>query len=114
MIAITLVAGVAIAGYAFGLFTTLSSGANVQAVGTATCSGGHCTLKLQNTGGTSATFSSVNIGGLSGTSFNATGVDAGKSVKLGFNYAGTFTASSVTGQVALSTGSTVPFVATVS
>jgi flagellin-like protein len=37
LIAITLVAGVAIAGFAFGLFGTLGSSANISVVGTSTC-----------------------------------------------------------------------------
>ena len=105
----------AIAGYAFGLFTTLSNGANVQAVGAATCGAGTCKLTLQNTGGSPATLSSISLGGKATTlNANSTTVGAGLTLRATFTYTATFTASSVTGQVVLSTGSTVPFVATVS
>jgi flagellin-like protein len=64
LIAITLVAGVAIAGFAFGLFNSLGSTANVSVGATPTCSLGAstCTLVVSNSGKAAGSITACNIG----------------------------------------------------
>ena len=71
LIAITLVAGVAIAGFAFGLFGTLSATANVT-VTTLTCTHGtaaasKCVVNLENTGNAPASAASCSLSGTAST-----------------------------------------------
>jgi flagellin-like protein len=70
LIAITLIAAIAIAGFVFGLFGSFTSGARVS--GTATCppgsTTGTCVVTLSNTGtaGTTVTAATIAYGGASG------------------------------------------------
>ncbi|MDG6919875.1 MAG: type IV pilin [Nitrososphaerota archaeon] len=62
LIAITLIAAIAIAGFVFGLFGSFTSTARVS--GTATCASGtalSCTLTLSNTGTAATTITGVTI-----------------------------------------------------
>jgi len=81
LIAITLIAAIAIAGFVFGLFGTFTSGQNLQLVGTAcahtaggakvfgtaTAHADSCVLALTNTGGASASITGCSIYGASQT-----------------------------------------------
>jgi len=81
LIAITLIAAIAIAGFVFGLFGTFTSGQNLQLVGsacahtlggakvfgTATAHADSCVLALTNTGGASASITGCSIYGTSQT-----------------------------------------------
>jgi flagellin-like protein len=111
LIAITLVAGVAIAGFAFGLFGTLSATANVT-VTTLTCTHGTavlsaCTVQLQNTGNAPASAVACSLSGLgtsvltgaplainAGSSVGATCTQAPAATVPGQPVQGTFTLSS--------------------
>jgi len=86
LIAITLVAGVAIAGFAFGLFGTLSATANVT-VTTLTCThnavaaDSTCTVQLENTGNAPASAVACALSGLNDAAFvNPTAIPAGTTV----------------------------------
>src|ERR1700719_4065226 len=68
LIAITLIAAIAIAGFAFGLFGTFTSSANPE-VSVVNCDSGTnlCTLSLTNTGGASASITGCSIYGTADT-----------------------------------------------
>jgi flagellin-like protein len=124
LIAITLIAAIAIAGFVFGLFGTFTATARVQAsVTTCVITGGHevCTIVLTNSGNanTAATTScSLTYGGathtgtfsntnsiVSGTPITGTCTDTG---------AGAAAGSQVTGAVILNNGGNALFSATAS
>jgi len=67
LIAITLIAAIAVAGFVFGLFGTFTSSATVQA-GAVACvqSTGICTLLLQNSGTSSASIQACSFSGAGG------------------------------------------------
>jgi archaeal type IV pilus assembly protein PilA len=72
LIAITLIAAIAIAGFVFGLFGTFTGGQNLQLVNTS-CTGGaagtaFCQLQLANTGGASASVTGCSLYGAAVTS----------------------------------------------
>lgn len=118
LIAITLIAAIAIAGFVFGLFGSFTSSAQVSAVAV-TCSDatGNCTVNLQNTGsanatptactiqisgtstpGTSNTFAPVTAG--AGAITEVCGLGAAQTQSIGSTAQGAFT---------LSNGATVTF-----
>jgi flagellin-like protein len=116
LIAITLVAGVAIAGFAFGLFGSLSSTANVT-VTSVTCSHTNdlCTLSLSNTGSAPATITGCSIYGVSASAVLGTVIGAGLAGISSFcqTNGGTYTAgTALNGQVTLSSGIQVGFAGT--
>jgi len=76
LIAITLIAAIAIAGFVFGLFGTFTSSANLQ-LSVVTCvhgaggnaaGDGYCLLDVTNTGGSSGSVTGCSIYGTSSTS----------------------------------------------
>ena len=80
LIAITLIAAIAIAGFVFGLFGTFTSGQNLQLVngacthttasvllGQTTTHADSCVLELTNTGGATASITSCTVYGATGT-----------------------------------------------
>ena len=121
LIAITLIAAIAIAGFVFGLFGSFTSSAQISAVAV-TCSDstGLCKVNLQNTGSANATptacsvqlsgistlgttangndFKAVTAGG--GAIANTCGVGAGLTQAIGSTAQGSFT---------MSNGASVPF-----
>jgi flagellin-like protein len=122
LIAITLVAGVAIAGFAFGLFGTLGTTANIS-VQSAACYSARNTgdVIVANSGGATATITGANpagitvvavkIGGTNSTSapFNVPANTATADVHI----KGTFAAGqSITGSLVVNGGVAVPFTAT--
>lgn len=112
LIAITLVAAVAIAGFVFGLFGTLSGGANIQVTGTVCSLGvGSCILTMTNTGSAPATANTCAIYGTAGTP-PGTAVVAGSSgtAVSCVVVTTTFTVGeAVSGTVTMSNGITIPF-----
>jgi len=116
LIAITLIAAVATASFVFGLFGTLSSGADVQLTVTS-CKGltGSCLLALSNTGGSPATADSCAIygspGGVTGTLLVAAGT-SGVAVTCTITAlpSGGFSlGTAMTGAIKMSNGITIPF-----
>jgi len=73
LIAITLIAAIAIAGFVFGLFGTFTSGANLQ-LSIVTCNhtgggagtAGYCQLSITNTGGASGSITACSLYGAAG------------------------------------------------
>ena len=125
LIAITLIAAVAVAGFVFGLFGSFTSTAQVSA-GVVSCTAASpavCTLILSNTGTAAATVSAtctINVNGVTQTgTASATGggnlkVNAGTSgdtVKcaLGATVVGGTSGSQVVGTLTLSNGGSVQF-----
>jgi len=135
LIAITLIAAIAIAGFVFGLFGTFTSSANLQLSvvscvhGTAgnVAGSGYCELAVTNTGGSSGSITGCSIYGNTGVSGAYVGnppVTAGTvAVKAGTTSAApvdvecsgtaagaTITAgSAVTGQLVVASGSPLAF-----
>jgi flagellin-like protein len=120
LIAITLVAGVAIAGFAFGLFGTLGTTANLQ-VKLATCAGasggGTILLNMTNTGGAAGTISGVTPT----NTFKQTGLPvtipantANKQVSITAQTGFATSGQTVTGSLQVTGGSPVPFSVTCS
>jgi len=76
LIAITLIAAIAIAGFVFGLFGTFTSGATLQlsvvscvhGPGGNAAGSGYCLLNITNTGGASGSVTGCSIYGTAGTS----------------------------------------------
>jgi len=75
LIAITLIAAIAIAGFVFGLFGTFTSGPHLQ-LSTQSCThgvagnlatSGYCTLQIANTGGASGAITGCILYGTAGT-----------------------------------------------
>ena len=121
LIAITLVAGVAIAGFAFGLFGTLSTTENIKVL-SAVCSTTHAYVDVANSGGASGSVT----GATPSTSFTAitaatTGYAAGI-VTVAANTAtdnitltGAFApGQTITGSLVITGEAAVPFTATCS
>jgi flagellin-like protein len=126
LIAITLIAAIAIAGFVFGLFGSFTSSANVSATALAcyTNPGNHtayCELNVQNTGTSNAavTAASIKIAGITTAvaTFNpavpATITAGGASVHLWVHMAaavqGGVAGSQVSGSLTMSNGASVPF-----
>jgi len=135
LIAITLIAAIAIAGFVFGLFGTFTSGQNLQLVGTSCYSSTHtgattenvCVLSLTNTGGASASITACSIYGNSGVSYGEanntplnTGAQATKVIAAGttsaspayvdcFYAAGLTAGAAVTGSLTVASGSPLAF-----
>jgi len=135
LIAITLIAAIAIAGFVFGLFGTFTSGQNLQLVGTSCYSSTHtgattenvCVLSLTNTGGASASITACSTYGYPGVSYGEanstplnTGAQATKVVPAGTTsaapvyvdcyYATGLTAgAAVTGSLTVASGSPLAF-----
>jgi flagellin-like protein len=124
LIAITLIAAIAIAGFVFGLFGSFTSSAQVSAQ-TLVCSnpGGanvtdYCTVRLTNTGtsNTSVTGCSLRIAGVSqtgtrsvqGTSYTVTASSNGI-FGCRFGAAAQTVGSQAVGSFSMSNGATVPF-----
>jgi FlaG/FlaF family flagellin (archaellin) len=122
LIAITLIAAIAVAGFVFGLFGTFTSSATVQGSVT-TCTGttnAVCTVVLSNTGSATAavTGCELSLGGA-----NAVGAYATVSGSINAGKSGTFTCmvtgtgentvgSTAIGSFTLSNGATVSFAGT--
>jgi len=121
LIAITLIAAIAIAGFVFGLFGSFTSSARVSAAVT-TCtraSPATCNLSVQNTGtsNVAATACFININGVSttgtvgGTSAYTAGAGAVSTTCSIAATTGGAAGSSVVGSLQLTNGATVPFTA---
>jgi len=122
LIAITLVASIAIAGFVFGLFGTFTSTALVSA-GTVSCSGTPevCTVPLQNTGSGNTAITGVcnlafNGGWYVGAAVLASGnLHAGNSATVSCTAPGSLHAAAgvpITGSIALGNGAYVLFAGT--
>ena len=127
LIAITLIAAIAIAGFVFGLFGSFTSSAQVSLhVSSCTNNGGApgaqkeiCTLSATNSGTSNAAFTacSIQVAGVAqaGTVSGTTGVNAGTTVNgvICTTTAATLTeptvGSQAVGSVAASNGASVPF-----
>jgi len=72
LIAITLIAAIAVAGFVFGLFGTFTSSATLQVTGVVCHSGAaaaaYCVLTISNTGGSSGSITACSIYGQAGIS----------------------------------------------
>ena len=120
LIAITLIAAIAIAGFVFGLFGSFTSSAQVSAV-VVTCNHSHpvvCHVSLQNTGSSNATPTacSINIAGAAAASTTSTtAVTAGAGTiaeTCTLNSAttdGGTVGSQALGSFTMSNGASVPF-----
>jgi len=121
LIAITLIAAIAIAGFVFGLFGSFTSSAQVSGQVT-TCVGTTdvCTIVLRNTGtsNVAVTGCSVHIAGISATSTFAQTVGTLNTVPASGSSTFTCTANTVTAQTvgseavgsfSMSNGASVPF-----
>ncbi len=117
LIAITLIAAIAIAGFVFGLFGTFTSTAQVSAtaVNCSATSGG-CSLILSNRGNQAVTANSCSFsgsGGGAGTGFSAATVSAGATASVTCTTPGPHTAGTqVAGSIGLSNGGAALFAAT--
>jgi len=120
LIAITLIAAIAIAGFVFGLFGSFTSSAQISAQVTACTKAGngtvYCTVILRNTGTSSAgvTGCNVRINGVAtiGTLNPATATVTASSTKTVSCQAGTTAqtvGSQATGSFSMSNGASVPF-----
>ncbi len=128
LIAITLIAAIAIAGFVFGLFGTFTSSARVSASVTSCTGGGtlviSCNLVLSNTGTSNATPTacSATAGGETHTGTMTTTQVVAGTQQAETCSAITFVAplttisvgSQITGSVSLNNGAAVPFTGTVS
>jgi len=123
LIAITLIAAIAIAGFVFGLFGSFTSSAQVSAVSVVchTTSIANCVVSLQNTGSSNATPTacSIQIAGVSTTgtanTFHAVTAGAGAiSQTCSFTAAttGGNVGSTAQGSFIMSNGASVPFTGT--
>lgn len=124
LIAITLVAGVAIAGFAFGLFGTLGTTANIKEL-SATCVSGasaHVDIFVTNSGGAAGTITGVSPQALQGNasalSHSVLANTASYDIRLdgaGIKTGGANPLSpgqTITGSLILNGGSPVPFTTT--
>jgi flagellin-like protein len=131
LIAITLIAAIAIAGFVFGLFGTFTSGQNLQLVGSAcsatkgnavvfgtkTANNNGCVLALTNTGGAAASVTACTIYGATGSAVGApVTVAAGTTsaapviVECDTTGAATLTpGAAVSGQLVVASGSPMAF-----
>ena len=124
LIAITLIAAIAIAGFVFGLFGSFTSSAQVRAQVTSCSVGGkNCVITMANSGTSNTVVNSCSVmnagasegGALSAGAPSATyQVAAGGSETLTCTVAavGSAVGSQAVGSLALSNGATVPFTAT--
>jgi archaeal type IV pilus assembly protein PilA len=118
LIAITLIAAIAIAGFVFGLFGSFTHTATITATVTSCYATGlNCSITLSNTGTASANViaGSISYGGVTYTLSGITGtVTAGSTLPVSFTTGGA--AASVgeafTGSISLSNGGSVPFTGT--
>jgi len=122
LVAITLVAATAIAGFIFGLMGTFTSTAQVAA-GPSSCSGTPevCTISLQNTGSANVGITGVCNVRFGGNNFLSTAailsgnLNAGNTASIGCTTPGSAHATSgtqIVGSVSLGNGAYVQFVAT--
>lgn len=119
LIAITLVAGVAIAGFAFGLFGTLGTTANIKELA-AVCSHQAATnstvgVKVTNTGGATGTLNGISPSNLNSNTTISYNIPANTaSIWLWFDPAVATISSgqTITGNLLISGGNPVPFSAT--
>ena len=111
LIAITLVAGVAIAGFAFGLFNNLQNTANLQ-VTSSVCDTAGCTLTLSNSGAGIGTLTGASSGfSLTGAPVTVPPNTATQTVTL----TGTLVSGqTITGYLTQNGGASLYFTATVS
>ena len=103
LIAITLIAAIAVAGFVFGLFGSFTSNAQVTATATCSATGGTCVVTLSNTGtaNTNVLSASITFGGATraitpggtGTTCAVTatgyGITAGTTCAIGYAFTGT-------------------------
>ena len=116
LIAITLVAGVAIAGFAFGLFGTLSQSANVR-ITRLTCTHGtaaasHCVARFQNVGNGITDAVSCSLSGADSTlPGSPVELDPGENTNANCRVApaATFAGEPVEGSFTMANGVTVTF-----
>ena|ERR1017187_5094923 len=123
LIAITLIAAIAVAGFVFGLFGSFTSSARVSASVTS-CTHGTallsvCNITLSNTGTSNATVNGCQFGGaLAGVSaaLPLSPVTAGGTLAITCTGTGAATVAgqSAVGSVSLSNGASVPFTGTFS
>jgi flagellin-like protein len=115
LIAITMISGVSMAGFSFGLFSTLSATANVTAVG-ATCVAGSatasaCMVSLRNTGDAPSAVQACSLSGATSIASGSATVPSGQvaSATCTGSPADTVPGQTVQGTFSLSNGITVPF-----
>jgi flagellin-like protein len=128
LIAITLIAAIAIAGFVFGLFGTFTGGQNLQLV-TQTCASGAggawaaghalCTLQISNTGGASGSVTGCSLYGTAQTSGTPAGTAATVTIPAGttasapvsvYCWGAALTAgSAVSGSLVVASGSPLAF-----
>ena len=121
LIAITLIAAIAIAGFVFGLFGSFTSSAQVSAVSVVCSDSLHdCVVGLQNTGSSNATPTACNVQ-ISGVSTSGTGgfaaVTAGggsvpQTCTIGTTALSQAVGSTAQGSFTMSNGASVPFTGT--
>ena len=121
LIAITLIAAIAIAGFVFGLFGSFTSNATISANAIACQSratngtNAYCKIILTNSGSSPATVQSCSFsgtGGGVGTVYNGGTVNAGSTRTIGCAAPASFTlgiGTSISGSVALSNGGSALF-----
>jgi len=126
LIAITLIAAIAIAGFVFGLFGSFTSSAQISAQVSAcyvspgaNATTNRCFLTLRNTGTSNAAFTggSIKVGGINtactfgGGPASGTSVPASGSLKIACTAGGTAqtAGSQAVGTISLSNGASVPF-----
>jgi flagellin-like protein len=117
LIAITLIAAIAIAGFVFGLFGSFTSSARISATSvTCASASGQCTVYLLNTGSSNAqatTSCSETYKGVVHAVTNATAVIVTSgAAAIAYTctvHGSTSAGSAVTGSVSLSNGGQVPF-----
>jgi len=116
LIAITLIAAIAIAGFVFGLFGTFTSGARLQASIVSCTHGGagagYCVIDISNTGGASGTVTGCSLYGVAGVESAGasapTAVAAQVTITAGTAAPGTGVGCTVAaGGIALTSGSAV-------
>jgi flagellin-like protein len=117
LIAITLIAAIAIAGFVFGLFSTNTNQANLSILGTVSCSSGVCTLTVQNSGALAGEITGVgpstfteDATGCAGVAFTSgsCAVAANSQVAIKIDYT---TTGQVTGYLTQSNGPQLTFTA---
>ena len=115
LIAITLISGVSMAGFSFGLFNTMGTTANITSVGV-TCVAGasatsSCQVSLRNTGDASSAVLACSLAGAASAASGAATVPSGQvsSATCTGAPADTMPGETVQGTFTLSSGITVPF-----
>jgi len=115
LIAITLVSGVSMAGFSFGLFGTMSGNASITAIGV-TCVAGSattsaCQVSLRNIGNAGAAVLSCSLSGALSTASGAATVPPGQtsSATCTGSPSTTLPGETVQGTISLSNGVAIPF-----